>query len=226
MILHLQRTHHVKRELFAPDLQAGIDVECVTMRPLSVDDLDLEVNFLSGLSEAALYQRVLGTVRLRSVDRVRELLAYELGPALALGAIVNDGEIDLDGLSVARLVGVARYAPSGREGVAEMAIVLSEEAQGRGLATRMLSRLHRAALRFGYREMIAMTFSENHAMLRLAARLGYARRAQAGDSSVQQLHRVLSDQETASARFDLLCDSHRCADAIMPTAARNAARQD
>lgn len=226
MYSHLPRMHHLNTELLDPDLRSGMNGERITLRPLSVDDLDLEVNFLSGLSEAALYQRVMGTVRIRSVDRVRELLTYEVGPAMALGAVIDDGEVDMDGRSVARLVGVARYAPSDRDGVAEMAIVLSDEVQGRGLGTQMLTRLHVVARGFGYREMIATTFSENRAMLRLAARLGYSARAQAGDGSVQLLHAMLLDKEAATGQCALPCDSPRYRDVMTPSAVQNAARRD
>lgn len=226
MISILPWKHDVNTELLDPDLQIKFDGERMTIRPLSVDDLDLEVNFLSGLSEAALYQRVMGTVRIRGVDRVRELLSYEVGPAMALGAVINDDENDLDGCPIARLVGVARYAPAEQDGVAEMAIVLSDEAQGRGLATQMLNRLDSVARAYGYREMIATTFSDNRAMLRLAERLGYAHRPQAGDSSVKQLHKVLSDAQAARARPQCLLSADLDSGAVRSSACRSGALQE
>ena len=164
----------------------------LTLRPLSLADLDLEVNFLSSLSSASLYQRMLGTVRFRSIDSVRKLLDYQPGPEMALGAILNDGETDLDGRSSAELIGVARYALTDNPGSVEMAIILADRFQGRGIAKSLLLRLHELARDAGHRELIAMTFADNLAMLRLAEQLGYQIGPEPGDGTLRRMTKVLT----------------------------------
>ncbi len=163
----------------------------LTIRPISLADLDLEVNFLSSLSSASIYQRMLGTVRFKSIDSVRKLLDYQPGPEMALGAILNDGESDLDGSSIAELIGVARYAMTDVPGSAEMAIVLADRFQGQGIAKKLLLRLHEIAVESGYRELVALTFSSNTAMLRLGQQLGYSAMAEPGDGALCRMTKAL-----------------------------------
>lgn len=226
-------------------------------RALTPADLQLELDFLLGLSSESLYQRVMGTVRLRSIDRVMDLLTYEAGPSMVLGAIapvvpprrgrrnarVGSEPVAMDsmardpipagpttagsttaGLTTAgpttsgpaaidpaifqsiialqsgaassgavtsRLLGVARYAPTEHAGIAEMAIVIADDQHGRGLARALLERLHEIAAGHGYREMTALTFSNNQPMLGLATRLGYQRVVEAGDGGVVRLNKSL-----------------------------------
>ncbi len=164
----------------------------LTLRPINLADLDLEVNFLSSLSSASIYQRMLGTVRFKSIESVRRLLDYQAGPEMALGAIVNDGETDLDGRSIAELVGVARYAMTDEPASAEMAIVLADRFQGQGIAKKLLLRLHDMARDAGYREMVALTFASNSAMLGLAAHLGYTSTAEPGDGALRRITKPLT----------------------------------
>ena len=163
----------------------------LTLRPISLVDLDLEVNFLSSLSSASIYQRMLGTVRFKSIDSVRKLLEYQPGPEMALGAILNDGETDLDGRSIAELIGVARYAVTDVPGSGEMAIVLADRFQGQGVAKKLLLRLHEIAVESGYRELVALTFSSNTAMLRLGQQLGYSTMAEPGDGALCRMTKSL-----------------------------------
>jgi acetyltransferase len=167
----------------------------LTLRPIGLSDLDLEVNFLSSLSSATIYQRMLGTVRFKSIDSVRKLLDYQAGPEMALGAILNDGEIDLDGRSLAELIGVARYALTDEPGNAEMAIVLADRYQGQGIAKKLLLRLHELAKSAGYQQLVALTFASNSAMLGLAHHLGYESSAEPGDGTLRRITKSLVDAQ-------------------------------
>ncbi len=165
----------------------------LTIRPIGLADLDLEVNFLSSLSSATIYQRMLGTVRFKSIDSVRKLLDYQAGPEMALGAILNDGETDLDGRSLAELIGVARYALTDQADEAEMAIVLADRFQGQGIAKKLLLRLHELAQQAGYRQLVALTFASNSAMLGLAHHLGYKSAAEPGDGALRRISKSLNE---------------------------------
>lgn len=160
------------------------------IRPLTRADLQLEIDFLLGLSSESLYQRVMGTVRLRSTQRVEELLTYDAGPSMVLGVIDGKG-LPGEPRPSARLLGVARYAPTQTPGVAEMAVIVADDQHGRGLARRLLEHLHEIAGASGYREMTALAFANNQPMLGLAQRLGYQRSSEPGDGAVVRLRKDL-----------------------------------
>ena len=73
-----------------------------------------------------------------------------------------------------RLIGEARYAtadPADR--TADFAITVADEWQGRGIGTRLASRVIRAARANGMTRLTAMTLEENSAARRLLMRLGF-----------------------------------------------------
>jgi len=67
------------------------------------------------------------------------------------------------------LIGVARYEPS-EEGVAEVAFVVEDRWQGRGLGTLLITELFRAAAENGITRFRAFVLADNRRMLALFAR--------------------------------------------------------
>jgi acetyltransferase len=83
------------------------------------------------------------------------------------------------------VVAVGRYAPNQDGRTAEFALVVADEWQGKGLGHALLERLCRAAKAAGYRALHGQILHANHAMLELAAHLGFAAQAaEAGDVTV------------------------------------------
>ncbi len=70
-------------------------------------------------------------------------------------------------------IGVARYAPTAEDGVAEFAVVIADEWQGQGLATLLLSGISAAAAIAGVRRLEGVVLKENIAMLNLAIQQGF-----------------------------------------------------
>ncbi len=83
--------------------------------------------------------------------------------------------------------------PSGDEG--EFAIVVADDWQHQGLATRMLCSLMRHAAGVGLRRLVGDVLATNHGMLALAAGLGF-RRLRHPDGGAQVL-RVQFDFEVS-----------------------------
>jgi RimJ/RimL family protein N-acetyltransferase len=69
------------------------------------------------------------------------------------------------------LVGVARYEPPDEEGIAEMAIVLQDYWQGRGLGAMLLEDLLRAGEACGIHRFRALVLADNDRMLALLSRV-------------------------------------------------------
>ncbi|MGO9341552.1 MAG: GNAT family N-acetyltransferase [Acidimicrobiales bacterium] len=74
------------------------------------------------------------------------------------------------------MVAVARYDRSPGSDEAEVAFVVQDEYQGRGLGTVLLEHLASIARRHGIRRFIADTLSDNHRMLSVFREAGFARK--------------------------------------------------
>jgi RimJ/RimL family protein N-acetyltransferase len=141
------------------------DGTVITIRPISAADLALEQEFVNGLSADTSYLRLMSGRRL-SLDELKRFTDIDHERELALIATTT-----VQGKE--RQIGVARYVKDGSSGDAELAIVLSDDWQKRGLGTRLLVSLLAAAKSRGVRRLVATTLSANSAMLALARKLGF-----------------------------------------------------
>ena len=98
-----------------------------------------------------------------------------------------------------RIVAVARYdrSPGGEE--AEVAFVVQDEFQGRGLGTVLLEHLAVIARRHGIRRFIADTLSDNHRMLSVFREAGFARKYSRSSEVVQVVLDIAPSTEALEA---------------------------
>jgi RimJ/RimL family protein N-acetyltransferase len=82
------------------------------------------------------------------------------------------------------LRGVAQYEPDAIPGVAEVAVVVEDGWQNRGLGTVMLDAVLEAGEARGIRTFSASVLSDNRRMLRVLRRLGEIHRRSAEDGVV------------------------------------------
>ena len=152
----------------------------VIIRPIRAADLALEQEFVNGLSASTGYQRLM-SVRRPSLDELRRFtdIDPERESALIATTLVQGKD---------RQIAVARYVKDdSAPGVAEFAIVLSDDWQGRGLGTRLLQSLIDAARRDGLQRLVGTTLSVNSGMLRLAHKLGFKSAADPESATVTNL---------------------------------------
>ena len=141
------------------------DGTVITIRPITPADLALEQEFVRSLSARTGYQRLMSARRL-SLEELKRFTDVDGENELALIATTPvQGKI--------RQIGVARYVKEASAGDAELAIVLSDDWQGRGLGTKLLSSLIGAANTRGVRRLVGVTLSDNSGMLALARKLGF-----------------------------------------------------
>jgi acetyltransferase len=96
-----------------------------------------------------------------------------------------DRELALVALHGGRFIAVGRYAANPDGKTAEFALTVLDAFQGKGLGQALLERLCRAAKAAGYRALYGQILHANHAMLELAAHLGFeAQAAEGGDVTV------------------------------------------
>ena len=148
---------------------AGLEV-----RPLESTDRDrLSAAFerLSDASRSARFHGAKARLGERELDRLTRL-----------DHITRDAVIAVERDS-GRIVGVARYATdAGRVSAAEIAIVVADEWQGRGLGTALTRLLMWRAATTGFTRLSASVQADNRRAQRLLRRLGFVLRGRDGDA--------------------------------------------
>jgi len=136
----------------------------VHMRPIRAEDASRLVALYDRLSVDTRYQRFFTVMRRLPPDWARFLAEVDYRTRLAL---VVEAPEDSD-----TLIAVARYAPADELGTAEVAFVVEDGWQGRGLGTVLFRELLAAAAMNGIHRFRAWVLADNRRMLHLIARLG------------------------------------------------------
>jgi acetyltransferase len=149
----------------------------VTIRPIRSDDVQLIQAFVKALSPKTKYLRFMSGMRELPPALIARLTRIDYGRDMALVALVGDGDSE-------RQVGAARYvrAPDGES--AEMAIVVADDWQGRGLSRRLLTQLIDIARASGLKTLSADILTVNQPMLALSRALGFELDDPLGDGVV------------------------------------------
>jgi acetyltransferase len=86
-----------------------------------------------------------------------------------------------------RLVGVGRFVREQCGETAEIALVVADDWQGRGLGRRLMERLIAAARGLSVRRLVGATLSENISMLALARKLGFETSRDRGSATIMNV---------------------------------------
>ena len=135
----------------------------VRLRPILPEDQDRLISFYDRLSRHTAYQRFFSVMRRLPPDWAHLLANVDYQRRLALLAELGPPEAP-------ELIGVARYEPTDREDTAEIAFVIQDGWQNRGLGTVLLTELLAAAEARGIRRFRAYVLASNARMLDLFAR--------------------------------------------------------
>jgi RimJ/RimL family protein N-acetyltransferase len=136
----------------------------VRMRPIRPDDARRLVMLYDRLSRDTRYDRFFSVMRRLPPDWARFLADVDYRTRLAL---VVEAPDDPD-----TLIAVARYEPAGEPGLAEVAFVVQDGWQDRGLGTVLFGELLQAAAVNGIARFRAWVLASNRRMLDLIVRLG------------------------------------------------------
>jgi acetyltransferase len=134
----------------------------------------MEREFVNGLSERSRYLRFMYVLPAITPEMLSRFTQIDYDREMALIAVVHEDEGD-------KQVGVARYVtyPDGRS--CEFAIVVGDNWQRRGIATRLLQRLIDVAREHRLEQMDGIVLRENRNMQALAERLGFRQEASSED---------------------------------------------
>jgi len=130
----------------------------VRIRPVLPEDETRLVTLYGRLSRHTTYQRFFTIMKRLPQDWAHYFANVDYRRRMALVA-----ERDLEWRP--ELIGVARYEPSDEEDTAEVAIVIQDYWQGKGLGTSLLKELLRAGEANGIRRFRAYVLADNHRML-------------------------------------------------------------
>jgi RimJ/RimL family protein N-acetyltransferase len=138
----------------------------VRVRPLRPADRERYVKAVAALSPRSRYLRFASPMPKMS-ERQVDLMMQVDGEQQVAYAALNPEE--------SALVGVARYIRTPeRSNVAEVAIAIADDWQGRGLGRMLLTHLIEHARAADLEGLVAMSLSENHVAARLSRRAGFA----------------------------------------------------
>ena len=138
----------------------------VVIRPVLPQDAELTAAFFRGLSGASRYDRFLSPLREPPPELLAHFTRVDYANHLALVAEVFTGERET-------VIAEARYVRHADRESAEFAISVAEPWQGKGIASRMLSKLTCRAAAAGVRRMTGETLASNRRMLALARKAGF-----------------------------------------------------
>jgi RimJ/RimL family protein N-acetyltransferase len=133
------------------------------LRPIRPEDQDRLIAFYDRLSRHTAYRRFFSVMRRLPPDWAHLLANVDYERRLALLA-------EHGGPETPKLVGVARYEPTNRPDIAEVAFVIQDTWQNRGLGTIMLEALLAAAEARGIRRFRAYVLASNARMINLLVR--------------------------------------------------------
>lgn len=162
----------------------------VHVRPISPDDADRLVEFHAGLSQQTVYFRFFTAKPTLSPRQVEHYTHVDHHDRVALVAELGE-----------RLVAVARYDRKRGTDSAEVAFVVSDEHQGRGIGTALLEHLAAAARERGITRFVATTLPDNRQMLEVFRTAGFEERARM-DGDVMHVELLIEPTDRARAAIE------------------------
>jgi len=130
----------------------------ILLKPATPEDIPLVEDFMSRLSADSLRMRFMAAVAQVPRKVIEDLCNGDFIESGCLLAITGEG-------AQARVVGLGNYIGTGNGRSAEVAFLVDDEYQGRGISTLLLERLAGLAAANGYIELEAEVLPDNHPML-------------------------------------------------------------
>jgi acetyltransferase len=151
-----------------PDYTDILDIEGtrVTIRTMRPTDREIEDQFVRRLTPTSKYYRFHAALRELTASMLDHFTNVNFPDEMALIATIREADAE-------REIGVARYVRAPGSDTAEIAVVVSDEWQGKGIGCKMLRDLRDIAHQAGIRHLEARVLPDNRRMLQLATNLGF-----------------------------------------------------
>jgi acetyltransferase len=166
----------------------------ITVRPLGPADDVLAQAFVTGLSGTSRYLRFFQVLQGLSPAMLERFTRVD-HVTMALAGFAN-----VDGTP--SMVAEARYAVGADGTSAEIALVVTDQWQHRGLATELMARLECIAVAAGITRLTGECFAVNVGFASLARSLGFQVRPDPDDRTLLQVEKFIGEQARAgSSRY-------------------------
>jgi len=142
------------------------DGSVLTVRPIRPDDVEIEREFVRGLSDETRYFRFMDSVRELTPKMLAHFTQVDYDRHLALVAVTEQDGREIE-------AGVARFVADDQRERCEFSIVVGDRWQRLGLGKHLMRALMAAARDAGVRVMHGDVLAGNARMLKFAAKLGF-----------------------------------------------------
>jgi acyl-CoA hydrolase/GNAT superfamily N-acetyltransferase len=141
----------------------GLDI---FLRPVKLSDEHLLKDFFYSLSNDSMYRRFMSTRKDMHHERLQPFVVIDYTKEMVILAVVQHEETEL-------IVGMAQYLIDDTKHTAEVAFVVLDECQGRGIGAELLSYVTYLARKKGLLGFTAAVLMENSQMLQLFEKAGF-----------------------------------------------------
>lgn len=138
----------------------------ILLRPVKLSDEPLLKDFFNFLSDQSLYRRFISMRQDMPHERLQEFVVIDYTKEMVILATVREGEVE-------KVVGVGQYGINEENRTAEVALVVKDEYQNKGIGWELLSYLTYLAKREGLLGFTAEVLVENKPMLHLFEKMGF-----------------------------------------------------
>ncbi|MBI4808075.1 MAG: bifunctional acetate--CoA ligase family protein/GNAT family N-acetyltransferase [Nitrosomonadales bacterium] len=156
----------------------------ITIRPIRPEDAVLVKKFVHDLSDESKYFRFMNSVQELTEDMLARLTQIDYSREMALVAVVEEEGREVE-------LGVARYAINPDGDTCEFALVIADNIAGKGLGQKLMVSLMETARSKGLSIIEGEVLNNNHRMLKLMSRLGFATKTSGDDPAVMKVSKVL-----------------------------------
>ncbi len=143
-----------------------MDETTALLRPIKPSDEDLLKEMFYKLSDETIYKRFMGVKKYLPRQHLHELANVNYSENMAIVAVIGKGEKE-------EIVGVGRYGLDENTNSAEVAFVVRDEWQRKGIGTELLKYLTTIAKKRGLYGFTADVFADNKPMLSLFKKMDY-----------------------------------------------------
>jgi RimJ/RimL family protein N-acetyltransferase len=143
--------------------KAGLEI---TLRPVKISDEPLLKDMFYSLSDSTMYRRFFSSRKDMPHERLQEFVVIDYSKEVSILATIFQGEKEV-------IVGIGQYIILPNAHVADIAFVVRDEYQNKGVGNELLSYLNYLARKQGLLGFVADVLMENRPMLHLFEKQGF-----------------------------------------------------
>lgn len=158
-----------KRGMYPEDLEAHRTTQTGTkilLRPVKISDEPMLKDFFYSLSDRSLYRRFISTRKDMPHERLQEFVVIDYTQEMVILAVMEGGNKE-------QIVGIGQYGIDVASYAAEVAFVVRDDHQNKGIGTELLSYLTYLAKRRGLLGFTAEVLVENRFMMQIFEKGGF-----------------------------------------------------